>query len=262
MKSPFPGMDPYLERHWRDVHGTFIVHARAQLTTQLGGGLRARIEQRLIVESPWDEARSIHPDVRIVEHGLLDRGIAPTANAAAVAEPLLIPSPDELVAERYIEIIDPASGGKLITAIEFVSPTNKLPGDGREKYLQKQREVLNANVNLVEIDLTRSGHRELGYPLAELPPKYRTTYVTCAWRGFSTRRFEIYRMPLRERLPAIRIPLRDVDPDVVLDIQKLVDQAYDEAGFDDINYRQPCVPPLDEPDAAWADELLKTAGRR
>jgi len=28
MKSPFPGMDPYLEEHWTDVHSTLVVYAR------------------------------------------------------------------------------------------------------------------------------------------------------------------------------------------------------------------------------------------
>src|SRR4051812_46855323 len=82
MKSPFPGMDPCLERHWRDVHGTLIVHARAELNRRLGGNLRARIEERLVVESPWDEPRSIAPDVRVVEHGLGRRPMAADAGVA------------------------------------------------------------------------------------------------------------------------------------------------------------------------------------
>ncbi len=28
MPSPFPGMDPYLEAHWRDVHAGLIIYAR------------------------------------------------------------------------------------------------------------------------------------------------------------------------------------------------------------------------------------------
>lgn len=52
MKSPFPGMDPYLERHWRDVHATLVVLSRGMLQPQLGAGLRARIEERLVVELP------------------------------------------------------------------------------------------------------------------------------------------------------------------------------------------------------------------
>ena len=54
-------MDPYLQRHWRDVHATLIVLSRSELQRQLGGGLRARIEERLIVESPLKDDRDIYP---------------------------------------------------------------------------------------------------------------------------------------------------------------------------------------------------------
>ena len=35
MKSPFPGMDPYLEQSWRDVHAALIIYSRDQLQSQL-----------------------------------------------------------------------------------------------------------------------------------------------------------------------------------------------------------------------------------
>ena len=31
MPSPFPGMDPYLEQHWGDVHTSLVIYARNQL---------------------------------------------------------------------------------------------------------------------------------------------------------------------------------------------------------------------------------------
>ena len=40
MKSPFPGMDPYLEQHWGDVHQAFVTYLRDSLQPQLPGGLR------------------------------------------------------------------------------------------------------------------------------------------------------------------------------------------------------------------------------
>ena len=50
MRSPFPGMDPYLEMHWQDVHHSLVGHARDALQRQLTGPLRARIGERLVVE--------------------------------------------------------------------------------------------------------------------------------------------------------------------------------------------------------------------
>jgi hypothetical protein len=48
----------------------------------------------------------------------------------------------------------------------------------------------------------------------------------------------------------------------VLDIQRLVEQAYADGRYDDIDYGEVCRPPLDPDDAAWADEVLKAAAGR
>jgi len=47
MKSPFPGMDPYLERYWRDLHQSLIIYTRDELQDRLPPQLRARIEERV-----------------------------------------------------------------------------------------------------------------------------------------------------------------------------------------------------------------------
>jgi hypothetical protein len=66
MKSPFPGMDPYLERHWGDVHQSFITYARNALQRVLPEDLRARTEERIYVEQEESEGRHIIPDVSII----------------------------------------------------------------------------------------------------------------------------------------------------------------------------------------------------
>lgn len=260
MRGPFPGMDPYLEKHWRDVHARLVHDACNAIQGQLASDLRARIDERLIVERPLDQARAIHPDVRVFERGQAGRPSAPIGGVA-LAEPLVI-AIDEPVAQRFVQIIDLSTGGRVVTVIEFLSPSNKVAGMGRVQYQRKQQECRDADVNLVEIDLTRTGERELLYPTANLPSDYQTPYLACVYRGFGASRCEIYRMPLRERLPAIRIPLRPTDPDAVLDIQALVDQAYRDGRYDDIDYSEPVRPPLAPEDAAWADALLLTAGKR
>lgn len=68
--------------------------------------------------------------------------------------------------------------------------------------------------------------------------------------------------PLRERLPAIRIPLRPTDPDVPLDLQALIDRCYENGRYDDLDYTREPDPPLDPPDAEWAEALLRGKGLR
>jgi Protein of unknown function (DUF4058) len=67
MASPFPGMDPYLEQHWGDVHHRFITYASDQLAKVLPRDLRARVEERVFVESPDNSYRPIVLDVRVIE---------------------------------------------------------------------------------------------------------------------------------------------------------------------------------------------------
>jgi hypothetical protein len=99
----------------------------------------------------------------------------------------------------------------------------------------------------------------------ELPVGCRGEYLVSCYRAYSGRygRREGYGLKLRERQPGIRVPLRAGGADVVLDLQSLVDQAY-EAGAHDrtIDYALPCDPPLEGDDAAWADALLRAAGKR
>lgn len=263
MASPFPGMDPYLERHWGDVHHRFITYACDQLQGRLPRDLRARVEERVFVESPQGVERTISPDVRVVERGWGEPAPPAADSALAVAEPLVIDLGDEPVSQGFIEIIDIGSGKRVVTVIEVLSPSNKRPGEGQDQYLQKQRELKQGRVSLVEIDLLRTGKRVLTAPPDFIPVSHRTTYQVCVRRGWKPTKVGIYRVPLRERLPIIKVPLRETDADVPLDLPALLEQCYRNGGYDDdLDYRADPEPRLEPDDARWADELLRSQGRR
>ena len=264
MPSPFPGMDPYLEQFWRDIHARCIIYAADQLQARLPGDLRARVEERVFVEPALGAARSVYPDIRVVERGRGAATSTPSESGPAVAEPLVIYLSDEPVTERYIDIIDVGSGRRVVTVIEMLSLSNKVPGEGQELYRRKQRELIDGHVNLVEIDLLRAGDRVLSVGFSHIPPAYRTPYQICVYRAAVAQpRYEVYRVPLQERLPVISIPLRPTDADVPLDLQALLDQCYHNGGYDeDIDYSADPEPPLNAEDAHWADVLLRQTGRR
>src|SRR5213079_359901 len=70
MPSPFPGMDPYLEKPnlWPDVHHRLITTASDVLTGQLRPKYYVRIEERVYVSDENDPGRRvIAPDLRIVD---------------------------------------------------------------------------------------------------------------------------------------------------------------------------------------------------
>src|SRR5262245_58890175 len=110
MPSPFPGMDPYLEDHWRDIHARLVIYICDALQEGLPSSLRARVEERVMLETP--EGLSVEdrfPDVRVVEYRPeVDR--PRQVNGTAVAEPIILEAETEPLTEPYIEIIDVGSG--------------------------------------------------------------------------------------------------------------------------------------------------------
>ncbi|MCY2992152.1 MAG: DUF4058 family protein [Planctomycetota bacterium] len=263
MASPFPGMDPYLEQFWRDVHARLIIYAADQLQGRLPGDLRARVEERVVVESGAGEERNVYPDIRIVERGRGPAGAATTETDVAVLEPVILRLENESMTETFIEVIDVGSGKRVVTVIEVLSLANKLPGDGQEKYRQKQDELRAGGVSLVELDLLRTGQRRLGVPYRRLPISHRTAYQVCVRRGWDPAAVEVYPVPIRQRLPTVRIPLRQTDAEVPLDLQTLIEQCYRNGGYDaDLDYHHPPQPPLTAEDDSWADNLLRSQGRR
>ena len=69
--NPFPGMNPYLERRWGDVHAALATYARDQIQERLPQGLRARMQERVFVESTdevlLEPRQSFSPDVHVYE---------------------------------------------------------------------------------------------------------------------------------------------------------------------------------------------------
>jgi hypothetical protein len=257
MENPFPGMNPYLEQSWRDVHHRLITYAGDQIAPRLPRDLRARIDERVFVASEDELERGIYPDIRVVERPAMKSSPSSGASNLALAEPIVVRVDSEPMREAYIKIVEAGSGDRVVTVIEFLSLSNKVSGDGRDQYLQKQKECLGGRVSLVEIDLLRSGKRAMAIPESRVPRRCRTPYRICVKRGWVRSAFELYPVPIQFPLPAIRIPLRKSDTDIALELQPLIDSCYRNGVYDDINYQRPPNPPLDAEDEAWADELLK-----
>ncbi|MGH8059710.1 MAG: DUF4058 family protein, partial [Candidatus Entotheonellia bacterium] len=75
--------------------------------------------------------------------------------------------------------------------------------------------------------------------------------------------YEVWAVSLRQRLPRIRVPLADDDPDVVLDLPAVFDRCYDAAAYARrLDYRREPPTPLEADDAAWAEALLRERGLR
>src|SRR5262249_12666047 len=144
---------------------------------------------------------------------------------------------------------------RLVTVIELLSPTNKAPGPDRDDYLHKRRDLMRSCVHFVEIDLRRGGERPRP-PV--LPP---CDYYVLLRREEEHPRLGVWPLGLRYRLPVIPIPLTAPDPDVLLDLQAILDRVYDAADYGKYIYGETPQPVLSEEDLAWARQFLPHPAR-
>ena len=157
-----------------------------------------------------------------------------------------------------VEIYD-LERNQLVTSIEILSPVNKrLPG--LEKFVAKRERLRNAGVNLLTIDLIRRGQRALpSTPSTESSRLVQADYLVTLLRGMDYR-MQAWPISLQEPLPVVAVPLRHPDPDVPLDLNRILAAIYDEAGYDlTIDYSAPPpAPSLDEEAAAWLARQLQS----
>lgn len=261
MPSPFPGMDPYIERPeiWPDFHDRFITFMCAELQPLLRPRYIALTQDRLyVVESK----RPVRPDVSVVPSSLRrKRGATMTATLELDA-PAIFPIAREEIRQPLIHIIEPKSGNRLVTAIEVLSPDNKAPGAGRRSYLKKRNEVWRSGANFIEIDLLRAGRRTPRVSAAELDELRPWHYLAVVSRRRPARH-EVYAIPLQKRLPRIAVPLARKDPDVALDVQTVFTQCWDKGPYPEV-LGYDAAPPegLTEEEQKWCEHLLSAAGFR
>ena len=115
-------------------------------------------------------------------------------------------------------------------------------------YLRKRRELLRSDAHLMEIDLLRCGDR----PPLERPVPAAPYYVTLS-RAARRPYVEVWPIQLWEPLPTLPVPLREPDPDVLLDLGAVLAAVYQRGAYARlIDYQQaPPPPPLSDAEAAW-----------
>jgi len=261
MPSPFPGMDPYLEDPalWPGLHDSLIVYTRDALQPLIVPRYFVEIGERVYLEDPREV---IYPDATIHRRRRPDPN-SPGGTATVVADEPTVFTVEPRQRESFLEI-RAAGSHEVVTIIELISPANKhASGHGRQEYRSKQDEVFRSSTNLVEIDLLRRGASVVVAPPGELLTLPRFDYVACVSRADDRRSVEVYAVSLRQRLPRVAVPLRDPDPDVVLDLPSIFDRCYDNGAYAArVDYDQPPPEPFRTDDDPWADALLRQAGLR
>ena len=265
MPTPFPGMDPYLERRglWEEIHTDLISHIRQFLIPLLRPKYRVAIEQRTYLSLVMAKSDLTgKPDVLVTANRPIGQQSAHTS--LALAEPAIadqpivgeLPAPEEVV-ERYLEIRDTTTQ-EVITAIEILSPTNKESPDGRHQYEQKRLKVLASATSLVEIDLLRAGKPFAMKAINPAQGKQRDYRIVIS-RSWQRPRADLYFFGVRQPIPSFLIPLRAGEQEPVLPLNRILHDLYDLGGYDlAIDYNRPADPALSTEDAIWAAQLLHT----
>jgi Protein of unknown function (DUF4058) len=245
-----------------------------------------RAELNLLLPQPYYARLEVRPEVGIVDDAGTSRRIVPdvtvirkasdttTAPAtvtlserrATISASVEVTIASEPLRHQVVEIRDASRGHKLITLIEIVSPSNKRAGVDRRAYLRKQREVLESDASLVEIDLLRSGEWLL--PNAELeayllgldPQPAYLVLVNRAWRRLGVEMaYQLFAVRVRDVLPCIAVPLREGEDEVMLDLQWIFNQAYDRGPYrrGAVDYEGDPEPPLAPDDMQWVYQRLR-----
>jgi hypothetical protein len=263
MKSPFPGMDPYIEACglWADFHDDLIQEIKRALAQSVPERYLVRTGERSYVVLADTEGKEAHPFVPDVSMTTPPAREPPKGGTAAVetateTESLSLRA---FIAEQYretfLEIYEADSDRRLVTCIEVLSPSNKRRGsEGWELYLRKRQGLLLGAAHLVEIDLLRAGQR-----LPMLDPWPNSSYTLLLCRRQRAPHCRVWPAHFQRPLPIIPVPLAEPDPDVSLNLQPMIEAIYARSRYHrDINYSRPLTPALAAAEAARFEQQLRT----
>jgi hypothetical protein len=229
MTERFPGMNPYLEDpyFWHGFHNSFVVYLAGMLNEILPGGYVASVEQRLAI-FPEDQIR--YADLSVTRR---PKSQSPGTNGGVAVQERGLPTAiygalSEEIYEWTVEIRSIAKReNRVVTIIELLSPANKAPwSEGRKEYLQKQRELVHSDANLMEIDLLRHGAHTVAVPMKGLPPREDWDYIVSLHRVTERFQYPYWLNRLSQPLPEVRVPLLPKDDDVLLDLQAVFQRTY------------------------------------
>lgn len=254
MPTPFPGMDPYLERRqrWNAVHTRLIVAIADELGPKVRPKYRVDIELRTYVALLTSDAPAGVPDVLVMASSAqpLEQATSASTAGAGIIVPELVelPMPQEIT-ERYL-VVREAATEEVITVIEILSLANKLTNEGRQEYLNKRSTVLTSQTSLLEIDLLRSG--EPMPPFESSEGGYRILVSAATERPIA----RVFRFGVRNPIPSITVPMRPGDSEPTLPLNTILHDVYERGSYDlAIDYSLPAEPPLTVEDAAWFQSI-------
>ena len=267
MRSPFPGMDPYIEAAglWEDFHHNLITEIQGAISAILPERYLVRAGERSYVTLSahgGQEEFLTQPDVGGTRLSGAGESTATVGLALLkpVDEPAAPISMRSLVETEYregfLEIRELQPERKLVTCIEVLSPSNKRAGTaGWLQYTRKRQAYLEGAAHFVEIDLLRGGRR---MPMADWPD---SPYYLLVSRKQEAPRCMVWPTHSSRPLPPIPIPLvlptRTSPWRCSRSSTRFMRSRYDR----DVDYARPVDPSWSQAEGAWLQERLRERQR-
>ncbi len=270
-KSPFPGMDPFLEKAqtWGCFHGWFIYELASQIIPAARQvGLDVFVERSVYRRVPDSNMRLLGgPDSWLLQETISnpsdwkhsDGGIV-TAQPRAVHEVLIDDDEQLTVHKQYFLVIREKMSDMVrdVAVAELLSPANKA-GEYAEKYQKKREHFLASQSHFLEIDLLRDGanpSRERFPELSKTP--YFIFLARKNWLGWNEEGFPVR---LQELLPTIGLPLTPDRPILPLNLQAAFESAFNLSAFvSERLYGELPGPALSDEDQAFVSNILAHRG--
>jgi hypothetical protein len=260
MPYPFPGMNPWLERPglWPDVHDNLILGLQRTLAPLVSPRYYIAVKQRTVFAVVPAEPKLILPDVSVVERDrpfqVANSGVA-SMEASVLAEPIIVDVPvRETIPEDYLEIVEAATE-EVVTVIELLSLSNKMPGKDRRAYEYKRERIFRTLTHLVEIDLLRDGDP---MPFTFLQTNGYMSHYRILVKRSEYRHAYLYPFGVRDPIPVFPLPLQPGDTEPPIRLGELLKALYDQVRYDlRVDYSQPPTPPLSEADTMLVAEILR-----
>lgn len=269
-RSPFPGMDPFLEINprWEVFHGWFIRELARQSTGRARAiGCEVDVERTLYGREPTGELVLLGEPDLVARESLAMYTPVPRwddGGGVALAEPRaihdVVQDLDEMETykQQYLVVRESGAWKRVLAVVELLSPANK-EGSYVPKYREKRSQFLTSKVHFLEIDFLRAGRNPSRDLFPELP---RTPYfIFLARKNELGRREEGYPLRLQDPLPVVGLPLSPDRPDLPLDLAAAFRSAYDLSSRPEWlqSYQDQDIPgpPLDESDRQWVTQTLR-----
>jgi hypothetical protein len=246
-------MNPYFEQRgvWRGFHTNYLVRFQSALSPLLSPHYFVEIEESLYLDRVDDrQGLFAVADAAVATPTPTRRGRRGRVSTLGAPMTATIPVNQGVRHYRRWLTIRDSQRRRIVAVIELLSPSDKKAGPDRERYLIKRDRILTSTAHLIELDFLRGGER---MPIQGLPD--------CAYYVLVSSRSErpragLWPLGLRDRLPEIPIPLGPEDSIPRIDLQPIVHQIHDQAGYGRRVYANEPEPRLSPEDAEWARQLL------